>query len=169
MTTMERTKMAVKETPSRSWENYISGNENEVLDLYDIFKTSQEQQEKQLIKYSIKNTSSVVGKMDSVLADNGFELLGAYGRLRTASSGDLVLLVSEEAFLSDEFSKMYDIVPQVEAENKSEVFEINISFMGQSAEFDDSAIMSDGYYIRFEKKSNDEQKTTPRPASQERM
>lgn len=100
-----------------------------------------------LIKRNVRDTSRFTFEVSEFLFQKGVSPSNSYIRLTSKYSVDVLLTISEDEYLNEDFIEVYDIVGSLEDEYNSEDLNIHLSFVPKNESFREEVILSDGYIL----------------------
>jgi hypothetical protein len=128
---------------------------NQLIEAYmNGKKEGMEQHQKLIFKKleeNIEKSGFITFELINMLKGRRFNPIDAYLRVNSWDKFDIMITVSEEDYLKEEFFFLFDVVSNVEKRYKVELFGIFISFCSINKHFDEQSVSSDGYSLKLEK------------------
>ena len=149
---------ATVEKQTQSWiptskEDSLS---NQLIDAYLNGKKDGVEQHQKLIlnklDENIEKSGSISLSLIKTLKENKFNPIDAFLRVRSWDRFDIMITVSEDDYMKEEFLEMFDVVSNIENSSKDELYGVFISFCSINNFFDEQNVSSDGYLLKLEKK-----------------
>jgi hypothetical protein len=79
----------------------------------------------------------------------GFHPIKDFWGVETAQEFDLMLLVRQEDFLSEEFRRVYGFARAMRTKVTEDRYSVNVTFSDQTPEFDENLVVADGYWYAY--------------------
>lgn len=90
-----------------------------------------------------KDTSKVI----SFLKEKGIQSLSAHLKICSLYDLSILITISENDFLKDVFSEVYNFTNHVEQIEKSDLYSVSFSFINKSDGFNSDLLHSDGFIL----------------------
>jgi hypothetical protein len=128
-------------------------------DLIDAFLKGKEagknERERILINQlnnNIIHAANISEKMFSEAAKKKIKLLSIHLKAEDITRYVALFVADKEDFLSDKFRSLYIKAQKLKDEAETDNFYISFSFMPQSPALDENCLISDGFFMKYEKK-----------------
>lgn len=102
---------------------------------------------------NFKVVSSIAEELFSTAKDQNIPVEEIHLRLETLKSFDVLFLVEENFYNSQEFASIYQISRSMKKKYKSDRLDINFSFISNSEELSKSCLAADGYFVKYGSKT----------------
>ena len=149
----------VQKLVSSNWikqekETYTS---DELINAYLQGKNEgQSQKVKILLDALGKNISLaqyIIESINEEIIKNNFNSLKSYLRIKSLNIFDAVFTIELEDYLSDDFDKVYKLSREYKNKNNTDSFNINTTFMPVTDSLNEERLISDGFYLIYEKQN----------------
>jgi hypothetical protein len=139
----------------KDWAS-ITFDSNDLLDGYLKGMADGEQEiEKrniQQFKTKIKLSTSVAEELFSLANEKGFKFYSVYLKYIGLNSFGAIYFVDEDLYLSSNMKEAFKLSRNLRQKYKSEDFQISFLFSAKGDNINNDALVSDGYFIKYEKK-----------------
>ena len=129
---------------------------NQLIDAYlNGKKDGIEQHQKLILKKleeNIEKSGSISLRLMKTLKENRFNPIDAFLRVNSWDRFDIMITVSEDEYMNEEFLEMFDVVSNIEKSSREELYGVFISFCSINKFFDEQNVSSDGYLLKLGKK-----------------
>jgi hypothetical protein len=123
-----------------------------VIDAYLTGKKEALEQTEKLIYEklitNINHSGSHTNEILIYLKENGFNPIATYLKINSWDDFSILLILSEDEFLSKRIFSVYDYLTKLEDNVKSEFYNLNVSIYDTDGEFDISCIKADGFSLK---------------------
>lgn len=152
--------------PSINWESYKTKNsdssdnfsaDNVIDAYYDGHKTGLKQKEnefKELFKKNFQLSSSNTEKVVDELKKLGFEAESAYLNIKSISEFEVLIVVKEDDYVSDNFMKIFRYSRAIEKECRENSFYLNFSYATKGENFNIKRVRAEGFKLKHSRFTN---------------
>jgi|SRR6185295_15661672 len=120
---------------------FSAGVKTKVQRVLSVF----EEQLKEHIEQSKQRAASLTHTVIEKLQSSGFHPVSAHLRVVEPDEFDVLVTVPKQEFFADAFMQFYEFTGEIENKETDENFVISFHFYGQSDNFNDAKMFSDGY------------------------
>lgn len=100
---------------------------------------------------NLKKSASATSVMFQLMSDKSVNPIDAYLKPISFDQFDILILISQEDFIKESISDIYNQSYALETSKNEDVFNISFSFINKSESFNESLLQSDGYLFRYSK------------------
>ena len=158
---MNNTCLSMKEDKMISWIPTKKSDFFTSDDLIDAYlygkRTAFEETKRHAINQlnrNIDKSGEISFNLLRLLTHENFTPIDAYLRINSLENFDIMVTVPESDMISDVFLSMYDVVSNIEKQNKEDSYGVFISFCPVNNHFEEFNVSSDGFVLKLAKNGN---------------
>lgn len=139
----------------QNWQEQFDANfsSNDLIDAYFKGRSDGENQFSKIIlerfRENINKATKLAEQFIDLARERGVEIIHAHLKVQDIARFTILFIVSEEAFLSEDFRNIYLLSNFIKSTNNSDSFSINFTFTHQSEHLNSDCLSSDGFIMRY--------------------
>ncbi len=126
---------------------------NHVIEAYvqgkEFGKTMADKALTHVFSNNIEKTVGIEKEVVKHLKEQKFSPLASYLKVHSFYAFQVLIVVTEDNFNSDDFLKVYDYIHDVELKENSELYNISFNFTNSSDYFNENHLKTDGYLVKI--------------------
>ena len=138
------------------WTKEESYTSDDVITAYMKGKKDGMEDYKKILLEKLSSNMSTATKLtesfcSEITSEYKVEFKKAYLRIADITKFEVLIPVPETKFVSNDFRKIYLLADKVKQVNNNETFYITFSFMPISEQFNEQALINDGFAMQYER------------------
>jgi hypothetical protein len=142
----------IETTNSQNWLEKINGTDTYVKDMLSFFQNGwdargndDQDKIKERLRANVINSLTYTHEIISELGKLDIKPTRAYIKGISVVSQSVLISISIDDYLSDKFTRIYNVASKIEKESKSENYSISFNFTFDDGNLDGEALSCDGF------------------------
>jgi hypothetical protein len=148
--------LAVLENQYQCWAPTFNKDtfSNQLIDAYLNGKRVGIEQHQKLmlnkLEENIEKSGNITTLLLKTLQERSFNSIDAYLRVHSFDRFDIMITVPDEDYMKEEFLEMFDVISDIEMENREELYSVFIIFCSVDENFEEQLVFYDGFSLKLQ-------------------